>query len=133
MLTRIKTAIRKTKIRCYCLYITGITALALLPGRLLADTSNPWGGDTSGVDPSNLQTTVATDTTNGLKTGLIVIGTSLFIAGVTVLARTLTRDADERKEHGSTVLTLIIAIIVIVVGLLLLGIAWKGLNAPQPS
>lgn len=111
------------------IYLSILSGLWGLPMKIFADsTSNPWGGDSSGVDPGNLQSTISGDTTGTLKSVSIVVGTFLMLGGVTVLYKVLNRDADERKEHGNSVITLLIAGLCSVVGIVLLGIAWKGLS-----
>ena len=109
------------------IYFAMLFGLCSLPMKIFAD-SNPWGGDSSGINPGNLQTTISGDTTGTLKSVSIVVGTFLMLGGVTVLYKVLNRDADERKEHGNSVITLLIAGLCSVVGIVLLGIAWKGLS-----
>lgn len=127
MLTVLKKTYRKLLSKGIWIYTSLITCLTTVPLKLFADT-NPWGGDSGGVNPGNLQTTISGDTTGTLKTVSIVVGTFLLLGGVTVLYKVLTRDADERKEHGNSVITLLVAGLCSVVGIVLLGIAWKGLS-----
>ena len=104
-----------------------LSFLGLLPQWAFAD-SNPWGGGSSSIDPGNLQKTISGDTTGTLKTVSVVVGTFLLLGGVSVLYKVLNRDSDERREHGNSVITLLIAGLCAVVGIVLLGIAWKGLS-----
>ena len=127
MFVVLKKIHRKIVNKSTCLYMAIVSTLIALPLKLFADT-NPWGGDSSGVNPDNLQSTITKDTTGTLKTVSIVVGTFLLLGGVTVLYKALTRDADERKEHGNSVITLLLAGLSSVVGIVLLGIAWKGLS-----
>jgi hypothetical protein len=122
-----KKLFEKIQSKIYFIYFTLIGGLVALPLRAFADT-NPWGGG-GGIDPKDLQKTISGDTTSTLKTVSIVVGTFLLLSGVTVLYKVLSRDADEKKEHGNSVLTLLIAGLCSIVGLILLGIAWKGLSA----
>lgn len=130
MLIKLKYFYEKVQVKIYFIYFAFfglIGSLIFLPLKALAD-SNPWG-DGGSIDPGNLQKTISGDTTSTLKTVSIVVGTFLLLSGVTVLYKVLSRDADEKKEHGNSVLTLLIAGLCAVVGLVLLGIAWKGLSA----
>ena len=124
---KFKKAYEKMQFKLFLFYGTMLSGLSLLPIKIFAD-SNPWGGS-GGIDPSSLQKNISTDATSTLKTASIVIGTFLLLAGVTVLYKSLSRDADERKAHGNTVTIILVAGLCCVVGLTLLGIAWKGLSA----
>lgn len=118
---------KKVQAKIYFIYFAIIGGFTILPLKVFAD-SNPWGGSGS-INPDNLQKTISSDTTSTLKTVSVVVGTFLLLSGVTVLYKVLSRDADEKKEHGNSVLTLLIAGLCAIVGLVLLGIAWKGLSA----
>jgi Kef-type K+ transport system membrane component KefB len=126
-----KKIFEKVQAKIYFMYFALfalIGGLAALPLKVFADDANPWGGGGK-VNPDNLQKTISGDTTSTLKTVSVVVGTFLLLSGVTVLYKVLSRDADEKKEHGNSVLTLLIAGLCSIVGLILLGIAWKGLSA----
>jgi len=126
-----KKIFKKVQSKIYFIYFAFfilIDGLVALPLKAFADDVNPWGGGGK-INPDNLQKTISADTTSTLKTVSIVVGTFLLLSGVTVLYKVLSRDADEKKEHGNSVLTLLIAGLCSIVGLILLGIAWKGLSA----
>ncbi len=127
MLTRLKALYNKITFKGCVIYFSLLSGLCSLPMKVFAD-ANPWGGNSGGVDPSQLQKTISGDTRGTLKTVSIVVGTFLLLGGVTVLYKVLNRDADERREHGNSVITLLIAGLCAVVGVVLLGIAWKGLS-----
>lgn len=127
MLSFIKQGWGQANLKAGLAYSAFLSLLATVPSAGFAD-SNPWGGDTSGVDPSDLQKTISDDTTGTLKTASIVVGSLMLLGGVTVIIKTLNRDADERRDHGNSLMTLLLAGLASVVGLVLLGIAWKGLS-----
>ncbi len=125
---RFRNFYKRIQQKSYGLYFIILSGLIAFPFKLLAD-SNPWGGGGSGINPDDLQKTISQDTTGTLKTVSIVVGSFLLLGGVTVLYKVLSRDADEKKEHGNSVITILIAGLSSVIGLVLLGIAWKGLSS----
>lgn len=127
MLTRLKLMYQKIIVKTTVIYFSIIAGLSVLPFKILADSS-PWGGSNQYVNPSNLQETISKDTIITLKIACIVVGTFLLMGGVMTIIHVLARDADERKQHGNSLITLLIAGLCCVVGVVLLGIAWKGLS-----
>lgn len=130
MIHRLNTIYQLVLYKSYFLYVAMVSSLFLFPVKALADS--PWGGG-AGIDPSDLQKTVSDDSISGFKTITIIAGTALLIGAVTAIAKVITRSAEERKDHGSGVMTIIIAVFAGVVGIAFLGIAWKGLSYTPPS
>ena len=88
---------------------------------------NPWMGDNT-IDPGDLQQTVTEDTISMLKVTCIISGVFLLAYCARTLWVTISRDADERKEHGNAVMSILISALGAMVGMILLGLAWSGLD-----
>ena len=80
------------------------------------------------IDPGDLQQTVTEDTISMLKVTCIISGVFLLAYCARTLWVTISRDADERKEHGNAVMSILISALGAMVGMILLGLAWSGLD-----
>lgn len=123
MISYLRKGIKRVRQEVNIVYVLLFNLLMFGPSVLFA--KNPWTGDSS-LDPTDLQETSTQYIIQGLRLISIVAGVFLIIFSVKSIWTTLARDADERKDHGSSVMTILIAVVCVVVGMLMLGFAWDA-------
>ena len=97
--------------------------LMALPSKVLAE-SDPFGD--LNIDASQLQNTTTSDVTKTLKIALIVAGAFLMVTGVVGLINVIKRTTEEKKEHGGSVVTILVLIFCAIIGLIFVALGWKG-------
>jgi len=125
MLKKLVNTVRELPLR---LLIGTTTLLAALPSIVLAASGDdPFGN--MNVDPSQLQQTTEQNTSKTLEDILIGAGVFLSVIGVIGLVRIVSRTAEEKQEHGNSIISVFIILICIILGMTLVGIGWKGASA----
>lgn len=124
--THLKHGINKLKMMYWLLPSLSM----LLPTRLFADFSNPWAS-AAPTDPGNVSQTVDKDTSNTLEAVLLVAGVALIITGIAVVRAQMNKGAEEKKDEGpgKSVMWMLIGVLGVVIGLVLVALAWLGASA----
>lgn len=115
--------INKIKSRCWGYAITAFVVLQFFPIRLLAD-DDPFGG--TSITPDQLEGKAGSTMGTTFEYILIGIGTLACITCVMNIAKTVSRSADEKQEHGNSMKIILLNISGILIGFALIAIGWKG-------
>jgi hypothetical protein len=103
-------------------WISMLIFLANLP-KALAD-SNPFGGDT--ITPDELEGKAGTTLSSTLEYVLLTIGVLACVACTMNIARAISRSAEEKQEHGSSIKVIMLNVFGLFIGIACIGIGWKG-------
>jgi hypothetical protein len=91
--------------------------------RAFAD-SNPFGGDT--ITPDQLEGKAGTTLSSTLEYVLLTIGVLACVACTMNIARAISRSAEEKQEHGSSIKVIMLNVFGLFLGIACIGIGWKG-------
>lgn len=101
---------------CILLFLANISAA-------LAD-NNPFGGDT--ISPDELEGKAGSTLGNTLEYVLLTIGVLACVACTMNIARAVSRSAEEKQEHGSSIKIILLNVFGLFLGIACIGIGWKG-------
>lgn len=90
-------------------------------------STDPFGSLT--ITPSQLQSKVGSSMSGTEEYSLIGGGVFLIVAAIFKLSEILSRDKNEKAQHGSAVVSIVVVVLVIFIGFLLIGLGWKGASA----
>lgn len=112
--------------KLYTKFITAwIFALMFLfdTAKALAD-NNPFGGDT--ISPDELEGKAGSTLGNTLEYVLLTIGVLACVACTMNIAKAISRSAEEKQEHGSSIKVIMLNVFGLFLGIACIGIGWKG-------
>ena len=120
---RLATIYKKIHFRCTTLWVLLLIFLQSIPLKTLAD-DNPFGGTT--ITPDQLEGKAGDTLGSTLEYVLITIGVLACVACAMNIGRAITRSAEEKQEHGSSIKIIMLNVFGLFLGIACIGIGWKG-------
>jgi uncharacterized membrane protein YidH (DUF202 family) len=96
-----------------------------LYGRAFA--TDPFGN--MNITASNLESKTGSTTSSTLQYVLVGVGVLLCAIGAIKLIGIATKDKNDTEEHGNNLIGIFILVLCVFLGLVLIGIGWKGATA----